>query len=128
LAISAGGSLTEESGILAKCIATIDSKEPGGAIGAQTVNFKVEAVPVASALSGFGDSLRKARGLPVDETLDDLAVAVALNDIATVGRLLGPRDVNTMFRGKCLPESLVRRPLKCSLLDVAVGSGSIEMT
>jgi hypothetical protein len=27
-----------------------------------------------------------------------------------------------------LPESLVRRPLECSLLDVAVGSGSMEMT
>jgi hypothetical protein len=43
--------------------------------------------------------------------------------------LLGPRDVNTVcFRDGELPESLVRRPLKCSLLDVAVGSGSVEMT
>jgi hypothetical protein len=37
--------------------------------------------------------------------------------------------VNTVcFSEGELPESLVRRPLKCSLLDVAVGSGSVEMT
>jgi hypothetical protein len=32
------------------------------------------------------------------------------------------------FGDNDLPESLVRRPLECSLLEVAVGSGSVEMT
>jgi hypothetical protein len=72
-------------------------------------------------------ALVKAHGLPFDEP-DDLAVAVASNDIAAVGRLLRQRDVNTVsFTRKCLPELLVRRSLVCSLLDVAVGSGSVEM-
>jgi hypothetical protein len=58
-----------------------------------------------------------------------LAVATASNDIATVGRLLGPRDVNAVcFNEKKIHESLVRRPLECSLLDVAIGSGSVELT
>jgi hypothetical protein len=71
----------------------------------------------------------KARGLPADEAPDDLAVAAAWNDIASVGLRLGPRDVNTIcFNERELPESLVRRPLDCSLLDVAVGAGSVEMT
>jgi hypothetical protein len=61
--------------------------------------------------------------------VDGRAVAVASNDIAAVGRLLGPRDVKTIhFNGKDLPESSVRRPPECSLLDVAVASGSVEMT
>jgi hypothetical protein len=73
--------------------------------------------------------MRMASGHPVDEALDDLAVAAASNDIALVGRLLGPRDVNTVFFSeKELLESLVRHRLECSLLDVAVGSGSVEMT
>jgi hypothetical protein len=86
-------------------------------------------VEETSARSGFRLALRKARGLPVDETGSDLAVAAASNDLSGVGRLLGARDVDAVwFDGRKLPGSLVRRPLKCSLLDVAVGSGSVEMT
>jgi hypothetical protein len=56
-------------------------------------------------------------------------VAAAANDIAAVGRLLGPRNVNVVwFTENDLPESLLRRPLGCSLLDIAVGSGSVELT
>jgi hypothetical protein len=33
-----------------------------------------------------------------------------------------------MFDARDLPESVVRHPRECSLLDVAVGSGSVEMT
>jgi hypothetical protein len=56
-------------------------------------------------------------------------MAAASNDLAAVGCLLGPRDGNTIrFNEKALQESLVRHPLECSLLDVAVGSGSLEMT
>jgi hypothetical protein len=65
----------------------------------------------------------------VDGALDHLAVASASNDIGTVGRLLGARDVNTIwFASGELPELVVRRPLNCSLLDGAVGSGWVEMT
>jgi hypothetical protein len=98
----------------------------GSVVGA-TSNF--ETSTVASALSGFGIALKKARGLPVGDEPDELAVAGASNDIAAVGRLLGPRGVNAIcFNEKSLPEAPVRRPLECSLLDVAVGSGSVEMT
>jgi hypothetical protein len=82
-----------------------------------------------SALSGFIAALRSAGGLPVEETVDEMAAGAASNDIGTVGCLLGMRDVNAItFSESELPESVVRRPLKCSLLDVAVGSGSVEMT
>jgi hypothetical protein len=65
----------------------------------------------------------------VDEAPDDLAGAAGSNDIAIVGRRLGPRDVNAVsFSKKELPGLLLRRPFECSLLDVAVGSGSVEMT
>jgi hypothetical protein len=59
------------------------------------------------------------------------AVAASSDDIGMVGRLLGQRAVNTMcFKEKELPDSRIRHPSKSktSLLDVAVGSGSIEMT
>jgi hypothetical protein len=57
-----------------------------------------------------------------------MAAGAASNDIGMVGRLLGERDVNAITFGENeLPGSVVRRPLKCSLLDVAVGSGSVEM-
>jgi hypothetical protein len=42
---------------------------------------------------------------------------------------LGPRDVNAIsFQVGQLPESLARRPSESSLVDVAVGTGSVEMT
>jgi hypothetical protein len=71
----------------------------------------------------------KVGALSVGQTQDDLAEAAAVNDIATVGRLLGMRDVNaTYFNDGELQQSLVRRPFECSLLDVSVGSGSVELT
>jgi hypothetical protein len=54
------------------------------------------SLPISSRC--FGRVLRRAAGNPVDEALDDLAVAAASNG------------------------------LECSLLEVAVGSGSVEMT
>jgi hypothetical protein len=82
-----------------------------------------------SALSGFISALRSAGGLSVEETVDEMAAGAASSDMGTVGRLLGLRDVNAITFGENeLPESVVRRPLKCSLLGVTVGSGSVEMT
>jgi hypothetical protein len=90
---------------------------------------EVGAVETASARSGFGSVLRKARGLPFMGRPDDLVVAAATDDFAAVGRLLGPRDVNMIwFNETDLPESLVRRPVECVRLEVAVGSGSLELT
>jgi hypothetical protein len=77
----------------------------------------------------FGRAFRRAAGYPVDQARDALAVAAASKDIASVGRLLWVRYVNTVsFDEKELSESLVPHPLGCSLLEVEVGSGSVEMT
>jgi hypothetical protein len=79
-----------------------------------------------SALSGFG--VAEGSGASRDRP-DDLAAAVDAKDIAAVGRLLGRRDANAVwFNGRDLLESLVRRPLEASLLDVGMGSGWVEMT
>jgi hypothetical protein len=122
---SMGESVTEALDILAKCIIVFDSKGHSHWNG----NPILDACEEASAESGILVALQRTRVLPVDETPDGLAAAAASNDIAAVGRLLGPRDVDAVwFEGRNLPESLVRRPLKCSLLDVAIGSGSVEMT
>jgi hypothetical protein len=97
---------------------------------AQTGDFQIETAPVASAFSGFLDSLRKTRAILVDETLEEIAVAMtaASNDITALGRLLGPRDFNAVSVGeRKLPELLVRRQRNCSLLDIAVGAGSVEI-
>jgi hypothetical protein len=93
------------------------------------VTSAIESASVASALSGFRLVWGTYGELLMRDGLTDLAVAAASSDIATVGRLLGPRHVTTVcFNEGELPESLVRRPLECSLLDVAVGSSSVEMT
>jgi hypothetical protein len=93
------------------------------------VTSAIESASGASALSGFRLAWGTSGELLVHDELNDIAVAAASSDLAMVGRLLGPRDVNTVcFNERELPESLVRRPSECSLLDVAVGSGSVEMT
>jgi hypothetical protein len=117
------------SDILVKCIVISDA-DTGRNINEFNIGVisAIESASVASALSGFRFAWGISGELLVQDGLNDLAVAAASSDIAMVGRLLGPRDVNTVcFSQGELPESLVRRPLGCSLLDVAVGSGSVEM-
>jgi hypothetical protein len=116
--------------ILAKGIVTIDADK-----GRNMNEFIIEvtsaidSASVASALSRFRFASGTSGELLVRDGLNDLAAAAASSDLAAVGRLLGPQDVSTVcFNEGELPASLVRRPLKCSLLDVAVGSGSVEMT
>jgi hypothetical protein len=119
----------EASHILSNCIVSLDAEDPCGVHGS-IVAFEsgLEVASVASALAGFGIVLRKTCGLRV-EGPDALAVAVASNDLGALGALSGARDLNTVcFGERGLPESLVRRPCDCSLLEVAVGSGSVEMT
>jgi hypothetical protein len=118
------------SDILAKGVVTIDEDKARHVnefiIGATSA---IESASVASALSGFRFAWGTSGEDLVHDGLNDLAAAAASSDIAMVGRLLGPRDVNTVCFSKGeLPESLVRRPSEGSLLDVAVGSGSVEMT
>jgi hypothetical protein len=57
-----------------------------------------------------------------------MAEAAASNDVGGVGRLLGAREAKSIeFRLEVLPESVQRKPLKSSLLDVAVGAGAVEV-
>jgi hypothetical protein len=126
------GSRTGSSQIVAKCLTVIEGSGECGLNALREsvfgVDSEMQAVSSVSAMSGFQIAMRKVCGLPVSEG-DGLAVAAASNDVAAVGRLLGPRDVNTVcFGGETLPLSLVRRPSECWLVDVAVGSGSVEMT
>jgi hypothetical protein len=124
------GHRTITSDILTEGIVTVDTYKGRNVNDLMAgVSCVIGSTSVASALSDFRFAWGTPGGLPVRYGLDDLAAATASGDLATVGRLLGPRDVNTVcFNEKELPKSLVRRPLKCSLLDVAVGSGSMEMT
>jgi hypothetical protein len=72
------------------------------------IDEEIGAGQVAAAWSRFRVALAKARGVRVDERPDDLAVAAASNDVAAIGGLLGPRDVNWIrFEENDLPESLV---------------------
>jgi hypothetical protein len=123
-----GGSVIETSNILRTCTVAADLGAHSG-ITEVTVDDVKKAFSDPSAWSGVGFGARKAHRFPVDESPNDLAIAAASNDIGEVGRLLGPRDVNAVYLNEReLPGALVRRPLECSLLDVAVGSGSVEMT
>jgi hypothetical protein len=55
--------------------------------------------------------------------------AAASNDVSAVGRLLMKEDVSKMrFNLRRQPKSLLRHPESCTLLDIAVDSGSIEVT
>jgi hypothetical protein len=124
LAISETGSPFGIADILANCITTAT-----GIYGRIMNELFDSEVETALPLSGFRGAVRRACYFFVYGIPDRLAVAVGSNEIATVGRLLGPRRVSKFsFEEKKLPESLIRRPLKCSLLGVAVGSEAVEMT
>jgi hypothetical protein len=93
--------------ILGHCMTTVD--ECGWTCTFAVVDAAIESASQSSSSRGFGEVLRRTTGRRVAGTPDDLAVAVASNDIASAGRLLGPRDVNTVyFDEKQLPGSLVR--------------------
>jgi hypothetical protein len=127
--ISTAGSRAGASGILAKCILDFEAEHPADmAELIVAIESALSTAWVGSALSGFEGEWRRG-GVSSDETADDLARAAASKDIAAVGRQLGARDVDMIkFDGDRLPSSLVRRPWACSLLEVAVGSSSVEMT
>jgi hypothetical protein len=127
---SGAGSCAESSGFLVDCITMVDAGKGGRTKDLIVVlDAAIKSGSTASALSGIRVGLRKACAISVVGTAEGLATAAASNDVATVGLLLGPRDVNTVcFNERELPESLVRHTFNCSLLDVAVGSGSVEMT
>jgi hypothetical protein len=123
---SAAGSHNAESHVLADCITTVEQSIEGLEKLMTALDAEVEAASLASALASFRHSWLSGRGTPVDDAeRDELAEAAASGHLIVVGRLLGPRDVNKV---PCtnLPESVVRRPKSCALLDVAVGAGSVE--
>jgi hypothetical protein len=128
--LSSAGFHTGAPDILTNFMSAIDGEKDQG-LNTWIVGFisTIDSASVSSALGSFGIAWRNASDLRVEGTLDELAVATASNDIGAVGRLLGRRSVDAVhFNEKELSESLIRRPLECSLLDVAVGSGSVEMT
>jgi hypothetical protein len=98
------------------------------------VDSKIEAEAYArpaSALASFRPAWLKARGgQSAASGVSELASAAARNDVAGVGlQLLGTGEVKGVkFGPEELPESVVRRPPRCSLLDVSVGAGSLEVS
>jgi hypothetical protein len=85
------------------------------------VTYAIESASVASALLGFRFARGASGEVLVHDGLNDLALAAASRDLAKVGRLFEPRDLNTIsFNERELPASLVRRPLECSLSDCSV--------
>jgi hypothetical protein len=58
-----------------------------------------------------------------------LSGSIASNDVAETGRLLIAKDVNkTRIRARNLPAMLLRKPeFGCLVLDVAVGSGAVDV-
>jgi hypothetical protein len=136
--VSVAGSRFESSEPLARCIAAAaDAK-----LRAQ-INAAVEAAPSASALSGFAAVwLSATRTGQVDGRIADdgsgpiaadvfeakLATAIAANEIAEIGVLLLGADVDqTYIKARNFPKQLVRRQARCSVLDVAVGSGAVPV-
>jgi hypothetical protein len=128
--LSTSGVVARGAELMATCKVVDDGADPHGLNGVMVViDAEARQLSVASALATFLFGLGRARGLPEEGAPSELAVAAASNDIGAVGRLLGERNANTVtFDAKELPESVVRHPRECSLLDVAVGSGSVEMT
>jgi hypothetical protein len=117
--------------ILADCITTIETEFHAALRSSlAAIHAEADAAWAASAVAGFRAAWQRTGGLPANDADPDvLAVAAAWNDVATVGRLLGARDVNAVvFEREDVPGSLLRRPLKHSLLDVAVGSASVDLT
>jgi hypothetical protein len=102
------------------------------------VSAGVEAAEPAPALWGFGVAWRSATEADHDDSQNEstadvfemaLSGAIASNDVAETGRLLMSKDVNrTRIKARNLPAKLLRQPATCCpVLDVAVGSGAVEV-
>jgi hypothetical protein len=116
------------SRLLTDCIITAGQPIHGLKDVLEALDAQIEVASVASALAGCRRVWRNGRRLPIDdEGRDEVAEAAASNDFVLVGCLLGPRDVNTVACTN-LPETIVRRPKSCVLLDVAVGAGAVEVS
>jgi hypothetical protein len=96
-------------------LSRIDVLEEGASAGA-LMNFQ-----------RFWKRWRKGRRLKGERV--GVAEAAASNDVAAVGRLLMKDDTKKMrFNLRKQPKSLLRHPESGTLLDIAVGSGSVEVT
>jgi hypothetical protein len=117
---------------LANCIAGIGNSKLNAQISAV-----IEKASLASALSGFGEVWLSVTGedtknvgvVVVDEREQKLSRAIASDDIAGTGRLLGSSDVNELrIKSSNFPVELLRKTEVCTVLDIAVGSGAVKMS
>jgi hypothetical protein len=129
--LSVVGSRVGNSEQLANCITNLGNSKLNAQISAG-----IKKAPPASALSGFGEvwmsvtgeDTKKVRGV-VDEPEQNLARAIASDDIAGTGRLLGSSDVNMLrIKSSNFPAELLRKTEVSRLLDVAVGSGAVSVS
>jgi hypothetical protein len=103
---------------------------------------KVEVARVGSPLTNFQTTWRVTRGIAVvpeapagpgdikelaqQARMEMMLSAAAVDDWSVLSTMLGECDVNEpALPVRILPESLVRRPVECSLLDVVFGSGAV---
>jgi hypothetical protein len=121
--VSVAGSRAESCKILGVFLISM------GEAAQSRIDGSMEGAP-ASARMNFHRFWREAReGRSAKGKRVAVVEAAAANDVAAIGRLLMKQDVNKMrFGTDKQPESLLRRPENCTLLDVAVGSGSVEVT
>jgi hypothetical protein len=132
--LSVAGSRVGNSEALAKSLFPVVSAKMQNSISAG-----VAAAEPASALSGFRAVWRMATGCcdeedenePAPESDFEVALsgAVASSDVAETGRLLVSRDVNkTLIETRKVAAKLLRKPeFGCPVLDVAVGSGAVDV-
>jgi hypothetical protein len=135
--LSVAGSRVGNSEALASCIAGVAPPEM-----MKQIRAGADAAEPASALWGFCIVLRDATRDRHDEEEDEneptptdafevkLAKSIVSDDVAETGRLLIAMDVNkTRISARNLPAKLLRKPeFGCPVLDVAVGSGAVEVT
>jgi hypothetical protein len=97
----------------------------------ERVDSATATAPPSSALFGFGRIWGIARGRKPAEVADarkkSIAESCASNDLTTLGRLLMAEDVNALVIAD-LPDSLLRCPAACPVLDVAFGCASLDVS
>jgi hypothetical protein len=124
--ISVAGAVPDASAEIARLII-----EQAGASGLlESIDDAVNEASPSSALAHFQVTWRAARGLEPAWAHEpsDLAMAAASDDVAAVIRLVGRKDVNTIEVPLMnQPVSMARWSSTCTLLDVAVSAGAVNV-
>jgi hypothetical protein len=93
------------------------------------LDAEVESATAGSALFGFRSTWHSARETSdVKSERDDLLESICANDLSTFGRLLGARDPRHIVVKANFPQSMTRLTSECSLLDIAVSAGALDIT